>query len=47
LILISVTSHIKPHFNEGTHKKILDIVENPAKLYQLPVDKFTDLFVKR
>lgn len=43
---MSVTSHIKPHFDEATQKKILNIVDNPAELYQLPVDKFTDLFTK-
>lgn len=42
----ALASHIKPHFDEATQKKILDIVESPAELYKLPVDKFTDLFIK-
>jgi len=41
-----VNSHIKPHFDEATQKKILDMVENSAELYKLPVEKFTDLFTK-
>jgi 2-methylcitrate dehydratase len=41
-----MTSHIKPHFDDATQKKILAIIENPAELDQLPVDKFTDLFTK-
>jgi len=41
-----VNSHIKPHFDEATQKRILDTVENPAELYKLPVERFTDLFTK-
>ena len=41
-----VNSHIKPHFDETTQKRIFDIVENPAELHKLPVDKFSDLFTK-
>ena len=46
LVLTFATSHIKPHFDEVTQKKILGIVENSAELNRLPVDKFTDLFIK-
>ncbi|KAF9652958.1 2-methylcitrate dehydratase [Thelephora ganbajun] len=46
LLMAKFKNHIKPHFDEATQKKILGIVENPAELYQLPVDKFTNLFTK-
>jgi len=46
LLMAKFQNHIKPHFDEATQKKILDIVENPAELYKLPVDKFTNLFTK-
>ncbi|KAH9949552.1 2-methylcitrate dehydratase [Amylocystis lapponica] len=46
LLLQKFKNHIGPHFDSAQQKKILDTVNDKAKLFELPVDKFTDLFVK-
>ncbi|KAJ3507546.1 hypothetical protein NLJ89_g6246 [Agrocybe chaxingu] len=38
--------HISYHYDEAYQKKILDTVSDAESLSKLPVDKFTDLFVK-
>ncbi|KZT26676.1 2-methylcitrate dehydratase [Neolentinus lepideus HHB14362 ss-1] len=46
LLLKKFVRHIGYHFDEAHQKKILDTVNDAQSLSQLPVDKFTDLFVK-
>ncbi|KAI0785628.1 2-methylcitrate dehydratase [Abortiporus biennis] len=46
LLLAKFRRHIAPHFPEAHQKKILEIVNDAPTFSQLPVDKFTDLFVK-
>ncbi|KAI0093269.1 2-methylcitrate dehydratase [Irpex rosettiformis] len=46
LLLAKFKKHIAPHFDEAHQKKILDTVNDSASFSKLPVDKFTDLFVK-
>jgi len=46
LLLAKFKNHIAPHFDEAHQKKIFDTVNDAASLSKLPVDKFTDLFVK-
>ncbi|OBZ67996.1 2-methylcitrate dehydratase [Grifola frondosa] len=46
LLLQKFKNHIGPHFDAAQQKKILDAVNDPASLSKMPVDKFTDLFVK-
>ncbi|KAG8927472.1 ATP-binding cassette transporter CGR1 [Tulasnella sp. 417] len=38
--------HIKPHFDEAHQKKILETVTDAKSLSAMPIDKFTELFVK-
>lgn len=46
LLMQKFERHINSHFDDARKKEILELVTNPEKLYNLPVDKFTDLFVK-
>ncbi|KAF7321686.1 hypothetical protein MKEN_00690000 [Mycena kentingensis (nom. inval.)] len=46
LLMNKFKRHISHHFDETHQKKILDIVTDATGLYKMPVDKFTDLFVK-
>ncbi|KZT08339.1 2-methylcitrate dehydratase [Laetiporus sulphureus 93-53] len=46
LLMQKFKNHIGPHFDVAHQKKILEIVEDKANFFKLPVDKFTDLFVK-
>ncbi|KAG9220715.1 hypothetical protein CCMSSC00406_0003814 [Pleurotus cornucopiae] len=46
LLMNKFKRHISHHFNEAHQKKILDTVSDASSFSQLPVDKFTDLFVK-
>jgi len=46
LILAKFKRHIAHHFDESHQKKILETVNEPASFFQMPVDKFTELFVK-
>ncbi|KAH8119002.1 2-methylcitrate dehydratase [Phellopilus nigrolimitatus] len=46
LLMRKFENHIKPHFDEARQKEILETVTNTETFLDLPVDKFTDLFVK-
>lgn len=46
LLMEKFKRHISPHFNEARQQKILATVTEAQSLSKLPVDKFTDLFVK-
>ncbi|KAJ7680544.1 MmgE/PrpD family-domain-containing protein [Mycena polygramma] len=46
LLMNKFRRHISHHFDEAHQKKILDIVSDAPSFAKLPVDKFTDLFVK-
>ncbi|TFY83314.1 hypothetical protein EWM64_g689 [Hericium alpestre] len=46
LLLAKFQRHIGHHFDAAHQKKILDTVSDSGSLFKLPVDKFTDLFVK-
>lgn len=46
LLINKFKKHISYHFDEAHQKKILDSVSDAKVLTQMPVDKFTNLFVK-
>jgi len=46
LLMNKFKRHISHHFDESHQKKILDTVSDAPSFAKLPVDKFTDLFVK-
>jgi len=46
LLLTKFRRHIGYHFDEPHQKKILDTLSDAKSLWELPVDKFTDFFVK-
>ncbi|KDQ21590.1 hypothetical protein BOTBODRAFT_61255 [Botryobasidium botryosum FD-172 SS1] len=46
LLIAKFKRHIAPHFDEAHQAKIIDAVSDLEKLSKIPVDKFTDLFVK-
>ncbi|KAH7108045.1 2-methylcitrate dehydratase [Auriculariales sp. MPI-PUGE-AT-0066] len=46
LLMNKFKTHIAPHYDSATQQKIMSTVENAEALDQMPVDKFTDLFVK-
>ncbi|KAJ6596638.1 MmgE/PrpD family-domain-containing protein [Mycena sp. CBHHK59/15] len=46
LLINKFKRHISYHFDKAHQKKILDIVSDAPSFAKLPVDKFTDLFVK-
>ncbi|KAF7376341.1 2-methylcitrate dehydratase [Mycena sanguinolenta] len=46
LLMNKFKRHISHHFDEAHQKKILDTVSDAPSFAKMPVDKFTDLFVK-
>jgi len=46
LLINKFKRHISHHFDVPQQKKILDSVSDAVSFSKLPVDKFTDLFVK-
>ncbi|KAH9176387.1 2-methylcitrate dehydratase [Lactarius sanguifluus] len=46
LLLAKFRRHIGHHFDQVHQKKILDTLSDAKSLWELPADKFTDLFVK-
>ncbi|KAK7005754.1 2-methylcitrate dehydratase [Favolaschia claudopus] len=46
LLMNKFKRHILYHFDETHQKKILDTVSDASSFSKMPVDKFTDLFVK-
>jgi len=46
LLINKFKRHISHHFDGSHQKKILDTVSDAKSFAQMPVDKFTDLFVK-
>ncbi|KAH9832187.1 2-methylcitrate dehydratase [Rhodofomes roseus] len=46
LLLQKFKNHIAPHFDQTQQSKILEAVNDSPSLFKMPVDKFTDLFVK-
>jgi 2-methylcitrate dehydratase len=46
LLINKFKRHISHHFDQAHQKKILDTVSDAASFARLPVNKFTDLFVK-
>ncbi|KAG8734537.1 ATP-binding cassette transporter CGR1 [Ceratobasidium sp. 423] len=46
LLIAKFKRHIAPHFDEAHQSQILKAVSDSAALSKMPVDKFTDLFVK-
>ncbi|EDR11526.1 uncharacterized protein LACBIDRAFT_313797 [Laccaria bicolor S238N-H82] len=46
LLINKFKRHISYHYDEVHQKKILDTVSDASSLERMPVDKFTDLFVK-
>ncbi|KAI5117761.1 hypothetical protein M0805_005192 [Coniferiporia weirii] len=46
LLMRKFQNHIAPHFDGVRQREIMDAVTDSEKFLSLPVDKFTDLFVK-
>ncbi|KAH8115951.1 hypothetical protein DFH11DRAFT_1876527 [Phellopilus nigrolimitatus] len=46
LFMRKFENHIRPHFNETRQKEVLETVTNTETFLDLPIDKFTDLFVE-
>jgi len=46
LLINKFKRHLSHHYGDAHQKKILDTVSASASLFKMPVDKFTDLFVK-
>jgi len=46
LLINKFKRHISYHYDEVHQKKILDTLSDASSLATMPVDKFTDLFVK-
>lgn len=38
--------HLQPHFDQSRVKELLEIGNNPSKLYGMEIDKYVDLYVK-
>jgi len=38
--------HLAPHFSESHVQKLMELGNNPAELYKMPVDEYVDLYVK-
>jgi 2-methylcitrate dehydratase len=38
--------HLTPHFSAEQVKKLMELGNNPAELYKMPVDEYVDLYVK-
>jgi len=45
-ILAKFKRHIEPHFNAEHVKKLVDLGNDPEKLYKMPVHEYMDLYVK-
>ncbi|KJX97794.1 2-methylcitrate dehydratase like protein [Zymoseptoria brevis] len=45
-ILAKFARHIEPHFAKDHVKKLVDLHNDPAALYKMPVDEYMDLYVK-
>ncbi|KAF2773568.1 2-methylcitrate dehydratase [Teratosphaeria nubilosa] len=45
-ILAKFQRHLEPHFAKDQVKKIVDLGNDPAALYKMPVDEYVDLYVK-
>lgn len=45
-ILAKYERHIKPHFAADHVKKLVDLGNNPEKLYAMPIDEYNDLYFK-
>lgn len=46
IILAKYASHIEPHFPKDHVKKLVDLGNDTAALYKMPVDEYMDLYVK-
>ncbi|KAF8348334.1 2-methylcitrate dehydratase [Amanita rubescens] len=46
LLINKFKKHVSHHYDDAHQKRILDTVSDAASLFKMPVDKFTDLFVK-
>jgi 2-methylcitrate dehydratase len=46
VILEKYRRHIAPHFSAEHTKKLVDLGNNTAELYKMPVDEYVDLYVK-
>lgn len=47
LLMQKFKNHIGPHYDQAHQKKILETVSDASTLMSVPVNKFTDLFVKQ
>lgn len=45
-ILAKYKRHIEPHFPAEHTKKLVDLGNDPAKLYAMPIDEYNDLYFK-
>lgn len=45
-IMKKFQKHLAPHFSESHVRKLMDLGNNPAELYKMPVDEYVDLYVK-
>ncbi|EME89627.1 uncharacterized protein MYCFIDRAFT_57025 [Pseudocercospora fijiensis CIRAD86] len=45
-ILLKFKNHIAPHFSAEHTKKLVDLHNDTATLYKMPVDEYMDLYVK-
>ena len=45
-IMKKYARHLGPHFSESHVQKLMDLGNNPAELYKMPVDEYVDLYVK-
>ncbi|KAG8758265.1 ATP-binding cassette transporter CGR1 [Serendipita sp. 396] len=46
LLMAKFKRHIAPHYDTAHQNRILETMENSKALFDMPVDKFTDLFIK-
>ena len=44
-IMAKYLRHIEPHFSEEHVKKMVDLGNDPAALYKMPVHEYMDLYV--
>ena len=45
-IMKKFQKHLAPHFSESHVQKLMELGNNPAELYKMPVDEYVDLYVK-
>ena len=45
-ILAKYRRHIEPHFAKDHVQKLVDLGDQPDKLYKMPIDEYMDLYVK-